>query len=231
MPAMPPATMPSSMIVETFPVGALGCNCSIVGDAATKEAIVIDPGGDLEQIRERLDANGLTVRALLHTHTHIDHVGATADLQRATGAAARIHEADHFLYQILPIQAQLIGLRDAPATSELDRFLVDDETISLGELSLHVLHTPGHTPGSCCFEVRGRGGGDEQVLLFAGDTLFLRSVGRTDLWGGDSQALVSSVRKKLFTLPDPTRVICGHGDDTTIEAEKRLNPFVGLRAR
>ena len=219
------------MIVESFPVGALGCNCSILGDEASKEAIVVDPGGDLEQIESRLRALGLVAKAIVHTHTHIDHVGATAELQRATSAPARIHEGDKFLYDILPVQAQLLGMRRAPQTCELDAFLRDDEVIAIGGLDLHVIHTPGHTPGSCCFEARAKGGSDDEVVLFAGDTLFQRSVGRTDLWGGDREQLVSSIRKKLFALPEPTRVICGHGDDTTIGAEKRGNPFVGLRAR
>lgn len=215
------------MLVETFPVGPLGCNCSLVADPTTKDALVIDPGGDFEKIRGRIDALGLKVRAILHTHTHIDHVGATAELQRATSAPARIHEGDRFLYEILPVQAGLLRMR-APAVAELDTPLRDDETLTIGGLVVRVVHTPGHTPGSCCFDLRL--GGDEGVL-FAGDTLFEGSVGRTDLWGGDSDKLVASVRGKLFSLPDPTRVVCGHGDDTTIGDEKRHNPFVGLGAR
>jgi hydroxyacylglutathione hydrolase len=214
------------MIIESFAAGPLGCNCTLLIDESTKQAIVVDPGGDLETIEARLAKHGAVTKAIVHTHTHIDHVGATADLQRRSSAPARIHEADHFLYSILPIQAQLLGMGHAPHTAELDAWLKDDEVIAIGGLDLHVIHTPGHTPGSCCFEVRVRG--DEQVLLLAGDTLFQRSVGRTDLWGGDHDALVSSIQKKLFALPDPTRVICGHGPDTTLGAEKRSNPFVRL---
>ena len=218
------------MIIETFPVGLLGCNCSIVGDEATKTALVVDPGGDRELIEEKLRAHGLTATAIVHTHTHIDHVGATAELQRATSAPARIHQADKTLYDILPVQAQLLGLGRAPVKCEFDAWLQDDEVISLGGLSVHVLHTPGHTPGSCCFEVRAKSNDDDEVVLFAGDTLFQRSIGRTDLWGGDHSAIVASIQNKLFALPEPTRVVCGHGDETTIGLEKRLNPFVRLRS-
>lgn len=217
------------MILETFSVGALGCNCSIVGDEKTHEAIVIDPGGDLDEIERRLRAHGLRCKAILHTHTHIDHVGATSELQRATDASARIHEHDKLLYDILPVQASLLGLSDAPHKCELDEWLVDDEVIPVGGLDLHVLHTPGHTPGSCCFELRARGAGDEGVVLFAGDTLFKRSIGRTDLWGGDHGRILSSIKKKIFALPETTRVITGHGEDTTILQEKRLNPFVRVK--
>jgi hydroxyacylglutathione hydrolase len=222
------------MIIETFPVGLLGCNCSIVGDETSKTALVVDPGGDLELIESKLRAHGLTAAAIVHTHTHIDHVGATAELQRSTSAPARIHEGDKTLYDILPIQAQLLGMGRAPVKCEFDAWLRDDEVISLGGLDVHVLHTPGHTPGSCCFEVRAKQtdaatSADDQVVLFAGDTLFQRSIGRTDLWGGDHGAIIASIRNKLFALPEPTRVVCGHGDETTIGQEKRLNPFVRVR--
>jgi hydroxyacylglutathione hydrolase len=210
------------MIVETFAAGPLGCNCTLVIDETTKHAIVVDPGGDLAKIESRLQKHGAVTKSIVHTHTHIDHVGATAALQRKSDAAARIHEGDQFLYSILPIQAAMLGMGAPPETAELDTWLRDDEVIKIGGLDVHVIHTPGHTPGSCCFEVRS---GDD-VLLLAGDTLFQQSVGRTDLWGGDHDALISSIKKKLFSLPEPTRVICGHGPDTTIAAEKRSNPFV-----
>jgi glyoxylase-like metal-dependent hydrolase (beta-lactamase superfamily II) len=210
------------MIVETFAAGPLGCNCSIVVDPASKEAIVNDPGGDFEEIEARLAKHGAVTKAILHTHTHIDHVGATAELQRKAGAAARIHEGDAFLYSILPVQAAMLGMGAPPETAELDTFLKDDETIRAGGIDLRVIHTPGHTPGSCCFEVRA----GEGVTLFAGDTLFKRSIGRTDLWGGDHDQILRSIRGKVLTLPEETRVICGHGPDTTIGGEKRANPFV-----
>jgi hydroxyacylglutathione hydrolase len=220
------------MIVETFPVRPLGCNCSILGDEISKEAIVIDPGGDLDRIQERIAKHGWKVKAIVHTHTHIDHVGATAGLQRATHASAKIHEADNFLYSILPVQAQLLRLGATPEMCELE-WLKDGDALSIGGATLHVIHTPGHTPGSCCFELRGDGAqaGDDHRVLFAGDTLFQGGVGRTDLWGGDSGQLVKSIQGRLFALPDPTRVVTGHGGDTTIGDEKRGNPFVGVRTR
>ena len=146
-------TWVETMIVESFAVGPLGCNCSIVADSTAKKAIVVDPGGDYDGIRARLDARGLAVVAIVHTHTHIDHVGATAPLQRASGAAACIHEADRFLYDMLPIQAALVGCA-IPERTELEGSLVDGFTLRAGELEMGVLHTPGHTPGSVCFVVR-----------------------------------------------------------------------------
>lgn len=210
------------MIVESFAAGPLGCNCSIVIDPASKQAIVIDPGGDFEEIEARLQKHGAVTKSILHTHTHIDHVGATAELQRTAGAAARIHEGDSFLYSILPVQAAMLGMGAPPETAELDTFLKDDETIRAGAIDLRVIHTPGHTPGSCCFEVRA----GEVVTLFAGDTLFKSSIGRTDLWGGDHDQILRSIRGKLLTLPEETRVVCGHGPNTTIGGEKRANPFI-----
>lgn len=212
------------MHVESFSVGPLGCNCSILADLEAKRAIVVDPGGDLEQIRARLDAKGLAVAAIVHTHTHIDHVGATAGLQRATGAPAQIHEADRFLYDLLPVQAAMIGC-ELPETTQMDGALVDGFTLHAGSIEMGVLHTPGHTPGSVCFYVNH--GGASRV--FAGDTLFRRGIGRTDLWGGDSDAIARSLHGKLMTLPDDCVVVAGHGPSTTIGEERRMNPFLARR--
>lgn len=209
------------MLIETFPVGPLGCNCTILADETTRDAIVVDPGGDEEEILARLRRHGLKVGAILHTHTHIDHVGATASVQQSTGAPARIHEGDLFLYQMLPIQGQLIGIR-APQMAELDTFLRDGEVVSVGPLSLEVLHTPGHTPGSVCFRCQH----DGRDVLLAGDTLFAGSIGRTDLWGGDYQTILRSIKTRLLTLPGDTLVITGHDRFTTIDREARTNPFL-----
>lgn len=213
------------MILETFPVGPLGCNCSILADEVSRQALVIDPGGDEARILARLEALGLTVAAIVHTHTHIDHVGATGAVQSRTGASARIHEDDLFLYRLVPVQAQFIGLRAPPPPAELDTFLKDGEVLHVGALSVEVLHTPGHSPGSVCFRCRAPDGGGEDVL-FAGDTLFAGSVGRTDLWGGDHDTLLRSIRHRLLTLPPGTRVITGHDRSTTIDREARTNPFL-----
>ncbi len=209
------------MIIETFAVGPLGCNCTILGDETTHDAIVVDPGGDEARILATLERHGLTVRAMVHTHTHIDHVGATRAVQLATHAVARIHEADLFLYEMLPLQGQLIGMR-APPVAELDPFLADGDVVQVGPLALEVIHTPGHTPGSVCF--RCTSGGRE--ILFAGDTLFAGSIGRTDLWGGDSDAIIRSIKRRLLTLPAETQVITGHDRSTTIDREARTNPFL-----
>ena len=207
--------------IETFAVPPLGCNCSVLFDDVAREAVVIDPGGDAQGILQRLTAKGLTVKAIVHTHTHIDHVGATAAVQRATGAAARIHEQDLFLYEMLPVQGQMLGMR-APPSAELDAFLQDGDELRAGALSLEVIHTPGHTPGSVCVRCKAEG----KEILFSGDTLFAGSVGRTDLWGGDHDLLVKSIRGRLFTLPEETVVITGHDRPTTIARERRGNPFV-----
>jgi glyoxylase-like metal-dependent hydrolase (beta-lactamase superfamily II) len=210
------------VLIETFPVGPLGCNCSILVEPASGSAIVIDPGGDFEVIRERLARAGAKkVTSIVHTHTHIDHVGATAPLQRFTGAPARIHEADRFLYELLPVQAALIGV-DLPETCDLAGDLVDESTVRAGSFELHVLHTPGHTPGSVSFV----GKTPQGPLAFTGDTLFRRGIGRTDLWGGDPRAIEQSLRNKLLTLDESTRVVTGHGPATTIGEEKRSNPFL-----
>jgi len=212
------------MLIETFPTGPLGCNCSVLVDPESKAAVVIDPGGDFPVIRAAVERAGGKVVAIVHTHTHIDHVGATAELQELTGAPARIHEADRFLYEMLPIQAALVGC-PLPVTCDLAGDLDDGTTIAAGAFELAVLHTPGHTPGSVSFLLKTRDG----AVAFTGDTLFRRGVGRTDLWGGDPAALSRSLRGRLCTLDEATRVVPGHGPFTTIGEEKRQNPF--LRAR
>jgi glyoxylase-like metal-dependent hydrolase (beta-lactamase superfamily II) len=209
------------VLVETFPVGPLGCNCSIVMDPKTRAALVIDPGGDFEVIREKLEGAGATVASIVHTHTHVDHVGATAPLQRWSSAPARIHEADRFLYEMLPVQAALLGI-SMPEVCDLQCDLRDGLCVDAGGVELEVLHTPGHTPGSVSFVLRAEDG----PIVFAGDTLFRRSVGRTDLWGGDARALQRSLRHKLLPLDPAPRVAPGHGPGTTIGEERRANPFV-----
>ena len=214
------------MHVETFAVGPLGCNCSILADLDAKRAIVVDPGGSYERIQSRLQALGVAVDAIVHTHTHFDHVGCTAELQRATGSAASIHEADRPLYDMLPVQAELFGMR-TPVAADVDGGLVDGRVIRAGALELGILHTPGHTPGSCCFVARDM----HTTHLFAGDTLFRGSVGRTDLWGGDSSTILRSIRSKLLTLEDDTHVVTGHGVATTIGDERARNPFLQAGVR
>lgn len=209
-------------IIETFPVGPLQCNCTILADPATREAVVIDPGDEAERILRALEAEKLTPVALLHTHAHFDHITGSRAVKEATKAPIRLHPGDRPLYDALPEQASFFGIRaEAPAAP--DAPLIDGEVIRFGAHALRAIHTPGHTPGSTCFSLEG-----DSPLLFAGDTLFRRSIGRTDLWGGDTDAILESIRKRLFTLPGGTSVVCGHGPETTIDEEKRLNPFAGL---
>jgi glyoxylase-like metal-dependent hydrolase (beta-lactamase superfamily II) len=195
-----------------------------VADLEAKKAIVVDPGGDLPKIRARLEALGVVVTGIVHTHTHIDHVGETAGLQRFTGATAMIHEADRFLYDLLPVQAAMLGCA-LPEKADVQGSLRDGLSLQAGAVEFGVLHTPGHTPGSCCFVCHD----GTTSHLFAGDTLFRRGIGRTDLWGGDSNLIVESIQQKLLTLPEETVVVAGHGPNTTIGEERRLNPFVGAR--
>lgn len=216
----------AGIIIETFPAGPLGCNCSLIVDEASKRAIVVDPGGDFELIEERLDALGVGARidAIVHTHTHIDHVGATAAVQRKSGGNARacIHEGDRFLYDLLPVQAAMLGI-PLPETVEMEGSLKDGSALNAGAVEMGVLHTPGHTPGSVVFLVKAS---DGTTRVFSGDTLFRRGIGRTDLWGGDSAQIMKSLREKVLTLPDDAIVVPGHGPETTIGEERTKNPFL-----
>lgn len=206
-------------LVETFPVGAFECNCSILACADTKAAVVVDPGGDFPRIAERLRYYDLTVRWIVHTHAHLDHIANTRDVKEETGATIALHKDDLFLYDGFKMQAAMFRwqVRDV---LPVEHWLEHGETLAFGKQSIEVIHTPGHTPGSCCFRLAG------SPLLFAGDTLFEGSVGRTDLPGGDFRTLEKSIQQRLYTLDPDTKVIAGHGDPTTIGDELRQNPFV-----
>ncbi len=208
------------MIFETFPVGPLECNCVILGDEDSHEALVVDPGGDVDLILERLKALGLKARCLLHTHAHLDHVGASRELAVATGAEILLHKADVWLYENLAMQGAMLGMR-VGTPHPVSRHLAEGDTIVAGKIGAEVFHTPGHTPGSVCFRIAGG-----EPLLLSGDTLFQGSIGRTDLWGGSYPDIISSIKKKLMVLPGETVVHCGHGDPTTIDEERRNNPFL-----
>jgi hydroxyacylglutathione hydrolase len=209
-------------ILETFPVGPFQCNCTVLADPVSRQAVVIDPGDEPERILRVVESMKVVPVALLHTHAHLDHVTASRAVKEATGAVIRLHPEDRPLYDALPEQASRFGLRvDAPLPP--DAPLSDGEIVCVGPYRLRAIHTPGHTPGSTCFVVEG-----DAPLLFSGDTLFRRSIGRTDLWGGDTDAILASIRGRLFALPGETPVVCGHGADTTIDEEKRLNPFAAL---
>jgi hydroxyacylglutathione hydrolase len=209
------------IFVESFPVGPLQCNCSIVGCTETGEAAVIDPGGDTDKIIDLCNQHNLKVKYLLHTHAHFDHIIGSRALKEATGAHICLHKEDKWLYENLNMQCSLFGFNAAEPLA-IDRFLEDDEEVLIGKHKAQVIHTPGHTPGSLCFAVQ-----EQASTLFAGDTLFHRGVGRTDLWGGSFEKIVSSITQRLFCLDPETRVVCGHGPDTDIWSERRENPFVG----
>lgn len=207
------------MILKTFPVPPLGCNCSIIGDPVTRQAVVVDPGGAYEQILEEVRALGLTVVSLLHTHAHFDHFLASGEMKKATGATLCLHEEDRELWNMLEVQCRLFGVPYVPVPQP-EYWLRDEEKIILGGLEGVVLHTPGHTPGSLCFHFKA------PKLLLAGDTLFRGGIGRTDLWGGDYDSIERSIRERLYTLDETTRVIAGHGPETRIGFEREHNAFI-----
>ncbi len=208
------------MIHEILPVGMLGCNCSVFGDEQTREAMVIDPGDDVPQIAALLRKHGLKVTSIVITHAHIDHIGGAAKLKALTGAPVYMNMSDELLYDRLDVQAGWLGIA-TPEKTAIDQPLKDGDTLRVGGCELSAIHTPGHTQGSTCLHA------SSENILFAGDTLFHESIGRTDLPGGDARQILRSIITRLFTLPDGTRVICGHGPETTIEHEKRHNPFLG----
>jgi glyoxylase-like metal-dependent hydrolase (beta-lactamase superfamily II) len=208
------------VIIETFPVGWLQCNCTILGDEQTREAIVIDPGDDPDEILARLAKHGLTARQIVCTHTHIDHVGAIWELQERMQSPAAIHKADLFLFEKLDVQAQWIGM-PMPKRGVIEQFVQDGDAVACRGIEIGVIHTPGHTPGSSSFHLSGA-----RNIIFTGDTLFAESIGRTDLWGGSHPEIITSIQKKLLTFDDDALVVPGHGQSTTIGHERRYNPFL-----
>lgn len=230
-PVPEPLAAPDDKIIhEILPVGMLQCNCSIIGDPQTREALVVDPGDEPDKILAILAKHRLTVRAIVSTHAHIDHVGGLRKMQQATGAPVLMHGDDMDLYRHLDIQAAFIGLR-APDPAEVDKLLREGDTLRWGRFEANVLHTPGHTPGSISLYLapkRNNSATGDAPTLFAGDTLFAGSIGRTDLWGGSLEQILRSIHQKLMLLPDDTIVYPGHGGVTTIGQERAANPFLDL---
>jgi hydroxyacylglutathione hydrolase len=208
------------MIHEVLPVGMLACNCSILGDETTREAVVIDPGDEIERVEEVLNRHQLKVKAIVATHAHIDHVGGIEKLHRATGAPVYMHQADLPLYENIAMQAAWLGV-ETPGTVTLAQFLKDGDVVRAGNLTLNVLWTPGHSPGSLSLYLPGAA-----ERIFSGDTLFKESIGRTDLWGGDTRQILRSIKNNLLGFPDKTPVFPGHGPATTIGEERERNPFL-----
>ena len=207
------------MVLETFPVGPLACNCTILGDEEAHEAIVIDPGDEVGRIHRRLTELGLQLKQILITHAHIDHVGGALKLKRLTGAPIFLNDRDLPLLKMMQMQAAWLGL-STPETAPPDETLVEGQLVGLARFPAEVLHTPGHTQGSICLHFA------PLKLLMAGDTLFAGSIGRTDLPGGDYDQIIASIHSRLLALSDETKVLPGHGPATTIGEERQNNPFL-----
>ncbi|HUK15288.1 MAG TPA: MBL fold metallo-hydrolase [Bryobacteraceae bacterium] len=207
------------MIHEILPVGMLACNCSVFGDEQTREALVVDPGDDIARVLEILERHRLTVKAIVITHAHIDHIGGAQKLKQATGAPVYMNPADEGLQKMMDVQAAWLGV-PAPEAVEIDAPANDGARLAIGLTEFHVMHTPGHTPGSISLWI------PSERKLVAGDTLFRDSIGRTDLPGGDSRQILRSIHDKLLPLDEETVVIPGHGGITTLGREKQFNYFL-----
>ena len=225
------------LIHEILPVGMLQCNCHIVGDPQTREAIVIDPGDDAARILEVVERHHLKVTAIVITHAHIDHVIGLRRVHAATGAPVYMHADDLGLYRMLDVQASWLGWK-TPEEVPIDQLVREGDMIRWGRHEAQILHTPGHTPGSICLympsDMPGDPTGESAAKparsgtgqLFAGDTLFAGGIGRTDLWGGSFEGIIHSLKGKLLEFPDDTIVYPGHGEITTIGKERDTNPFL-----
>ncbi len=207
------------MIHEILPVGMLACNCSILGDEATREGMVIDPGDDIDEILRIVERHRLRITAIVVTHAHIDHIGGAHKLKMATGAPVAMSAEDLPLYEHIDAQAAWLGM-PAPERVTLDAPAREGQKLRIGSIELEVLDTPGHTPGSISLWIPA----EKKVL--SGDTLFRDSIGRTDLPGGDGRQILRSIRDKLLPLAEDTVVIPGHGENTTLGREKAFNYFL-----
>ncbi|MBI3646846.1 MAG: MBL fold metallo-hydrolase [Acidobacteriales bacterium] len=207
------------MIHEILPVGPLQCNCSVVGDESSRDAMVIDPGDDIEEIAAIIRKHKLKVKQIVITHAHIDHVGGAVKLRALTGAPILLNQNDYALLKMLDVQAAWVGMA-SPGDVKIDANLSHGDDVKTGSLSANVLHTPGHTEGSVCLYFPA------DKLLIAGDTLFAGSIGRTDLPGGSFEKIMRSLHQKVLALPDETVVIPGHGPKTTIGEEREGNPYL-----
>ena len=207
------------MIHEILPVGPLQCNCSVIGDEVTHEAMVIDPGDDIEDVLDLVRKHNLQVKQIVITHAHIDHVGGAMKLRVATGAPILLNQNDYALLKMLDVQAAWIGMAN-PGKVEIDQSIGQADTVGAGALRANVMHTPGHTEGSICLYFPA------DRKLIAGDTLFAGSIGRTDLPGGSFEKIIRSLRERVLALPDETVVVPGHGPLTTIGEERESNPFL-----
>lgn len=207
------------MFHKIFPVGPLQCNCSVIGDEQTHEAMVIDPGDQVDEILAILREHHLKLAQIVITHAHIDHVGGAMKLKAATGAPILMNQDDHALLKLLDVQATWIGMKP-PGPVEVDDSVANGRVLKIGNVAASVIHTPGHTEGSICLYF------PQEKTLIAGDTLFAGSIGRTDLPGGSMEKIMSSLHTRLMALPDDTDVIPGHGPATTIGTERETNPFL-----
>jgi glyoxylase-like metal-dependent hydrolase (beta-lactamase superfamily II) len=207
------------MIHEILPVGPLQCNCSIIGDETSHEAIVIDPGDDIADILALISKHNLQVKQIVITHAHIDHIGGAMKLRAATGAPILLNQNDSALLKMLDAQAAWIGMAE-PGKVEIDQSLGESDKVQAGPLVAQILHTPGHTEGSICLYFAA------EKKLIAGDTLFAGSIGRTDLPGGSFDKIIRSLHQKVLALPDDTVVVPGHGPLTSIGEERESNPFL-----
>ncbi len=210
------------MIHEILAVGPLQCNCSVIGDEATREAMVIDPGDDIEDVLAIIRKHNLQVKQIVITHAHIDHVGGAMKLRTATGAPILLNQNDYALLKMLDVQAAWIGVA-TPGKVEIDHSIANGESVSAGSITASVMQTPGHTEGSICLYF------PTEKKLIAGDTLFAGSIGRTDLPGGSYTKILRSLHDAVLALPDDTVVIPGHGPITTIGDERQTNPFLVKR--
>jgi glyoxylase-like metal-dependent hydrolase (beta-lactamase superfamily II) len=214
-----------NIAIETFVMGSFGCNCTLIYSLKSSEAIAIDPGNDLNQFVKLIQKKNLTVKLLLHTHAHFDHIGSSAEIKELLGCPMYLHREDLELYKGLKSQGLMFSV-ETGSPGKIDYYLEDQQEIGLEcrdlKNFLKTIHTPGHTPGSCCFYTESL----DYPLLFSGDTLFKGSIGRTDFPGGDFPTIQKSLKQRLLPLPEETRVITGHGPATNIYDEKKFNPFL-----